>query len=143
MEQKEIDRIIATMPEPFKSVIQMDNFSIDYKTRECVDHTFLNKRGYDLIFGADCSYYVRGLSGINPSSYGDWGTIRDLGKNTEALGLFLEMYEKGLVELWRIRIYLPNEKGKKQQYEYTDKDGWSTYDINQKKWIKTEQPFLI
>lgn len=125
--------------EPFKTVfehIDENDASIDYKAVGD-DHAFLRKRGYELWMGSDCSYFVKGLSGLSASSYGDWGTyLHTLDKNNEALNIFLEMYEEGIIEPWRIRIYIDG-----QHYDYNDdSEKWSTHDRTTGKWVDCENP---
>lgn len=132
--------------EPFKTVIEKRNIydpNIDYKPAAnavCDDHTWLKKRGYTLNMGGDCSYYVfkdgHCIGGLNATSYGDWGSYFDsFDKSDEAFGLLMDMYEEGIIDFWRIRVYINH-----QCYDYNHEKGtWTTYD-DSRKWHECPSP---
>ena len=128
------------LKEPFKTVIEHiteNDANIDYRTKNAADHEFLRKKGYERWMGSDCSYNVNGLPGLSASSYGDWGSyFHTFDKDNEALNVFLEMYEEGIIMPWRIRIYIDG-----QCYDYDDNSGeWTTYDRTIEKWVVCENP---
>lgn len=138
MTQEETQKIIDTMPEPFRTVIQIPSFSIDYKVSEGAnDHAFFKKHGYEATMAQDCTYYIPGLGGISLSSYGNWGTLYDGSKKNESFELFLQMYEKKIIQLWRIRIYV-HRNGSVISYDYSTGCGWKMY--NGETWVSTDSP---
>ena len=77
--------------------------------------------------GGDCSYYAKGLNGFNLSSYGDWGTFFPSWANEESKKIFFDMYEKGIIKLWRITAYI-KANGDVLHFTYENGVGWRTYD---------------
>lgn len=75
--------------------------SIDFLTENASDHDYLEKNGYELVFNADSSYSVKELPGLSPSSYGNWGTLYKLFASKNAVDVFLDMVDKGIVKIWR------------------------------------------
>lgn len=141
MKKTEIKRIIDSMPEPFRTVIQMPRFSIDYKVPPgASDHKFFAEHGYESKMAADCTYYVPGLGGISLSSYGDWGTLYNDSKKNDSFELFLQMYELKIIELWRIRIYI-HRNDSVISYDYSTECGWKMY--NGERWVQAECPIKL
>lgn len=138
MTQEEIQKIIDTMPELFRTVIQMPSFSIDYKVPQgASDHAFFKEHGYESKMATDCTCYVPGLGGISLSSYGDWGTLYNDSKKNESFELFLQMYEQKIIQLWRIRIYI-HRNGVVLSYDYSTNHGWKMY--NDESWVSVDSP---
>lgn len=142
MNQKNIQEILNRFPEPFKSVAKLNSFSFDYKLNHGKDdHDFLKSQGYELFMGQDCSFYVRGLSNLNATSYGDWGTVYSNLFNEEKIQQycrsfyeFCRMYDEGIIKLWRINIYIDSI-----HYMYNDDTKiWKRYANN--KWEECENP---
>lgn len=133
----EIERIISTFPEPFRSTARLPRFSFDYRLNKGKDdHEYLRKRGYELSMGRDCAYYINGLANLNASSYGNWGTIwsdlftekETFGKYNKSFYEFCKMYEAGIVKLWRINFFRDGV-----EYIYCDDSDDET------KWRKSER----
>lgn len=129
------------LPYPFDYAFEHGH-SIDYKCYEGKDHRFVEKLGFISKMNSDCSYSAPGLNGLSLSSYGDWGTLHTQWADATSQKAFLDMYEQGLIKLWRIRAYLPNEKGEVQCYDYEEGNGWKTYDKEAEKWSQCEDPFM-
>jgi len=137
-----VEQIINTFPEPFKSALGVVGFSFDFKLNEGKsDHEYLEKQGYEIYMGGDCSYYIKGLKNLSPTSYGDWGSIySDLFKEETKDGfyksfyVFCKMYEEGIVKLWRIGFYLNSVR-----YQYDDDTKiWEKYEDG--KWTIIKNP---
>ena len=142
MEQKNIQEIINRFPEPFKSATKLNSFSFDYKLNPGKDdHDFLKSQGYELFMGGDSAFYVRGLSNLNATSYGDWGTVYSDNFDEETIQgycksfyEFCRMYDEGIIRLLRITIYIDSI-----HYTYNDNiKSWQRY-VN-KTWEECENP---
>lgn len=132
--------------EPFKTALEKRGIyepNIDYKVgHDCPDHAWLKKCGYALKTGEDCSNYVydketgKFVGGLNASSYGDWGSyFYTFDKDGTAYRLFMQMYEEGVIDFWRIRVYIDG-----QVYDYdADSGKWETYTV-ETKWRTCECP---
>jgi len=138
-----MEEIISKFPEPFRSVVCSGyNFSIDY--RSDADHKYLKEHGYTIHMGGDCSNYVEELKYLNATSYGNWGTLYsgngeydDTENYMKCLDVFCDMVKKGIVRLWRIRMYID-----KVAYNYDgDTKRWTKYDSEKKEWVECENPF--
>ena len=115
--------------------------SIDYKCSGGKDHRFVEKLGYKPEMISDCTYHAPGLNGFSLSSYGDWGTFFGKWADGTSRKIFLDMYEQGLIELWKITAYIHDENGEVQWYSYTEGHGWIMFSEKKKEWINTEDPF--
>lgn len=138
---KTIKEIIDTFPEPFRTATKLERINFDYKLNPAKnDHEYLKRLGYEPFMGRDCSYYIKELINLNPTSYGDWGSVY---KNSEediidgvnkSFYMFCKMYEDGIVKLWRISLYMNGIN-----YTYDDEDGyWLKYEDND--WRKCNNP---
>ena len=124
--------------EPFRTVLEQRKKyepSIDFKVKDGADHLWLKRHGYSMNMGGDCSYYEYDKegnlkSGLNASSYGDWGEYHcTFDKNDECYGILMQMFEEDIIELWRIRVYIDH-----QVYDYdSETDVWMTY-TDEEKW---------
>lgn len=124
--------------EPFRTVLEQRKKygpSIDYKAKNGEDHVWLKRHGYSTRMGGDCSCYVydkegKMKCGLTASSYGDWGEyFYTFDKNDECYDILMRMYEEGIIELWRIRVYIDG-----QAYDYNgETDAWTTY-TDEEKW---------
>ena len=114
-----------TLPEPFATAFEK-GASIDYmvepKYDKGTDHEYVRKLGYEPKMRADCSCFADGLTCFNLSSYGDWGTFFTEWANDKEKDMFLDMYEKGIIKLWRIREYIG-----RYSYNYSVGDHWTRY----------------
>jgi len=137
-----MEEIISKFPEPFRSVVRSGYaFSIDYRSDS--DHEYLNKHGYTIHMGSDCSNYVVGLGFLNATSYGNWGTLYSGNGNCgevkeyrKALEVFCNMFDERVITLWRIRMYID-----KVGYDYDDDTKrWTKYDSERKEWVECENP---
>lgn len=118
-----------SLPYPYSEALERGN-SIDYKVgnwSEESDHDYVIKLGYTPEMGSDCCYSANGLNGFNLSSYGDWGTFFPSWADEESRKIFFDMYEKGIIKLWRITAYL-NVNGSVWSFSYENGTGWRTYD---------------
>ena len=136
------------LPYPFNRAFE-DRNSIDYKvtpgSKQGTDHEYVRKLGYEPEMYGDCTYGAKDLPGFSLSSYGDWGTFYVDWATDKGKEMFLDMYEKGIIKLWRIRKYvskiLPISKEKIVFcFDYTEDGGWKKY--NGEKWIdNAEDPY--
>lgn len=137
---EETKQVVLTFPEPFKSAALSLDFNFDYKIKEGSpynDHYLLKEWGYKIVTGGDCACYIEGENcWLNPTSWGDWGSVflNEKDENTKAIDLFCKMYKTGIIKLWRIRKYIDGKC-----YDYDDaKKEWQTYDGE--KWVKCDNP---
>lgn len=128
------------LPYPFNYAFEHGH-SIDYRCFEGKDHRFVEKLGYVSKMNSDCSYSAPGLNGFSLSSYGDWGTFYPSWADETSRKIFLDMYEQGLIKLWRITAYIPQENGETQSYNYEEGRGWTTYNKELQSWLFCEDPF--
>ena len=128
------------LPYPFDYAFEHGH-SIDYKCDGGKDHRFVENMGYKPNMNSDCTYSAPGLAAFSLSSYGDWGTFYSSLANDGDCKIFLDMYEQGIIKLWRIRAYLHNEKGEVQTYDYEEGCGWQTYNKGANEWQQCEDPF--
>lgn len=133
------------LPYPFNVAFD-EGHSIDYKCAGGEDHRYVGKLGYESEMASDCTYFARGLNGLSLSSYGDWGTLHGSFSDEKSNQIFLEMYEMGIIKLWRITAYirqfLPHINGWiVDSYEYEEGRGWRTYSEAEGKWVECEDPF--
>ena len=84
---------------------------------------------------SDCSYSAPGLKGFSLSSYGDWGTFFSNWADEESFGYFIDMYEQGIIKLWRARVYING-----QTHDYEVGAGWQTYDKELGAWVNCPNP---
>ena len=124
------------LPEPFRTAFERGD-SIDYKSNGFPnDHAYVRKFGYEPEMGSDCSYSAKGLNGFSLSSYGDWGTAYVDWMDDTSKGIFLDMYDKGIIKLWRITVYKDGSS-----YDYEEGIGWKGYVKAEHKWIPCESPY--
>ena len=124
------------LPYPFNRAFKTRS-SIDYKSKK--DHAYVEKLGFEPVMHSDCSYSAPGLKGFSLSSYGDWGTFYTDDADDQGREIFLDMYEKGIIKLWRIRIYV-TDNGEVYTYDYEDGHGWNMH--NGETWVKADDPFV-
>lgn len=139
------EEIIYTFPEPFRTAAKQARFSFDYTLKEGMnDHEWLKGHGYEAHMANDCSFYVKNLPNLSPTSYGDWGTIfvglfDDEVKDgyEKSFSVFCQMYDEGVVLLWRITIYID-----KIHYVYNEHNKtWAKYE--NKSWRNCKNPLSI
>lgn len=130
---------MKNLPYPFDYAFEHEH-SIDYKCQDGKDHAFVRGFGYESKMNSDCSCSAPGLAGFSLSSYGDWGTFFGWADGNSRK-IFLDMYERGIIKLWRIRAYLNDEKGEVQTYDYEEGYGWRTVSKETHKWSQCEDPF--
>lgn len=99
------------------------------------DHSYVRKLGYVSEMASDCGYYAKGLKGFRLSSYGDWGTFYAGEAGEKEKEMFLDMFEKGIIHLWRIRAYY----GQGKMFDYAD-GKWKTC-TSSAKWIECQDPY--
>ena len=117
------------LPYPYNEAFERGN-SIDYKVggwSEEDDHKYVRKLGYEAEMLSDCSYHAKGLSGFSLSSYGDWGTFYPDWAKEKEKEMFLDMFGKDIIRLWRITAYL-KVNGEVQTFSYENGRGWRTND---------------
>lgn len=118
-----------SLPYPYSEALKRDN-SIDYRVggwSEESDHDYVRKLGYTPEMGGDCSYFAKGLNGFSLSSYGDWGTFYPDWANEKEKEMFLDMFSKDIIRLWRITAYI-KANGDVLHFTYENGVGWRTYD---------------
>ena len=118
-----------SLPYPYSEAVKRGN-SIDYRVggwSEESDHDYVIKLGYTPEMRSDCTYSARGLDGFSLSSYGDWGTYYPSGTSKKSEKIFFDMYEKGIIKLWRITAYI-KVNGSMQAFSYENGSGWRTND---------------
>lgn len=147
----ENDKIIKTLPEPYRSAFKAKNslkyqsLSIDFRVNRKKDsspddHIWLEERGYEIEGSSDSYYFIKGLYGFNPSSYG-WGTF-NLNSSNKTLDLFCQMYKEGIIKPFRIGFYMKNkEYDCSEEYHYED-GRWRKYDVS-KGWIDCFNPLFL
>lgn len=130
------------LPYPFNAAFE-GGHSIDYRCKNSKDHAYVMEHGFKPKMSSDCAYYAEGLSGFSLSSYGDWGTFFTNWAEDNDKEMFLDMVEKGIIELWRIRAYIRKEgQSNPDTYDYDKDDGkWITYDREKGKWVNCPDPF--
>lgn len=133
------------LPYPFSKAFE-EGHSIDYK---CAggDHRYVKELGYEPEMASDCTYYAKGLGGFSLSSYGDWGTFYPKWAGDNEKEMFLDMFDKGIIKLWRITAYikefLPYTKDwLVYSYSYEEGYGWKTYNEGEGKWVECADPFV-
>ena len=108
----------------------VSGLQFDYKLNDGqYDHQYLEKHGYHCLIGSDCSCYVKGFGNLNPTSYGNWGSLftfpeEEVDGYSKSFHVFCGMYEEGVIRMWRIGFYIDS-------IEYV-------YDDDQKAWKKRE-----
>ncbi len=122
---------------PFSKAFEV-GASIDYKSTK--DHQYVKERGYEPEMGSDCSYSAKGLKGFSLSSYGDWGTFYTDWAGENEKEMFLDMVSKGIITLWRIRIYVKDGKETICHDYDDDEKRWICY--NGEAWVECEDPFV-
>lgn len=123
------------LPYPFNKAIEHGD-SIDYRVGAWSienDHSYVRKLGYVSEMASDCSYYAKGLKGFRLSNYGDWGTFYADDAGEKEKEMFLDMFEKDIIHLLRIRAY--------RQGQVFDYDGskWMTH--SSQGWIECGDPY--
>jgi hypothetical protein len=121
------------LPYPFNVAFDRGD-SIDYRTNGG-DHDYVRNLGYEPEMLSDCSYHAKGLNGFSLSSYGDWGTFHTNWAGEKEKEMFLDMFEKGIIKLWRIRAYV---NGVMTDYDGND---WSHYDKEMNGWVSCKDPY--
>lgn len=127
---------------PFDKAFERGD-SIDYRVggwSDTNDHEYVRKLGYEPEMASDCSYFARGLAGFSLSSYGDWGTFHTSSSKDKEKEMFLDMVEKDIIRLWRIRAYI-KKRGKMKTYDYVNGEGWSTFDEETNSWVSSWDPY--
>ena len=124
---------IQRLPDPWNRVMECGG-SIDYRCKGG-DHKYVEKHGYTSQMNSDCSYSAPGLKGFSLSSYGDWGTFFSNWADEESFGYFIDMYEQGIIKLWRARVYING-----QTHDYEVGAGWQTYDKELGAWVNCPNP---
>ena len=117
------------LPYPFNKALEHGD-SIHYKVGDWStekDHNYVVKLGYKPEMVSDCTYFTKGLSGLSLSSYGNWGSIHMCFSDEKSVEVFLDMFEKGIIRLWRISAYFIVD-GKAQEFLYVNGTGWTRYD---------------
>ena len=118
-----------SLPYPYNEAFERGN-SIDYRvggwSKES-DHDYVRKLGYTPEMGGDCTYYAKGLGGFSLSSYGDWGTFYPDWAKEKEKEMFLDMFGKDIIRLWRITAYI-KANGDVLHFTYENGIGWRTYD---------------
>ena len=130
------------LPYPFNVAFDRGD-TIDYKVggwSDMNDHEYVEKLGYHPEMVSDCSYFARGLSGFSLSSYGDWGSFHTSSSGKKEKAMFLDMFEKNITHLWRIRAYI-KENEEVHAYDYSTEKGWCTYDKSKERWVCCEDPY--
>lgn len=130
------------LPYPFNKAFERGD-NIDYEVgrwSDTNDHEYVEKLGYHPEMAGDCTYYAKGLSGFSLSSYGDWGSFYPSHAGDNEKEMFLDMFDKDIIRLWRIRAYI-KENGETNTYDYVEGDGWGTYDKDEGKWVDCEDPY--
>ena len=146
-----IEKIIESFPEPFKTVIKRGyEINFDYHLHEGKnDHKWLEDHGYEMKMCQDCSFFVFGLPNLSATSYGDWGSIHDdmgeyskeerINGYNKSFNIFCQMYEEGIVKLWRIWLWIGN-------FWYTYDHEHKIWQVNKNdgthKWYNCENPFI-
>ena len=118
------------LPYPYSEALKRKN-SIGYKVSKRSkenDHEYVRKLGYTPEMGGDCSYSAIGLDGLNLSSSGVWGAYYPSFANKESTDVFLDMYERGIIELWDITAYIDDVNGFVNSFSYEKGKGWKKYD---------------
>ena len=124
------------LPELFRTAFERGD-SIDYKSNSCPnDHSYIQSLGYKPEMHSDCSFSAKGLKGISLSSYGDWGTAFANWMDAASKKIFLDMYDKKIIELWRITVYKDGAS-----YKYEVGEGWIKYSDEVRKWIRCDSPY--
>lgn len=133
------------LPYPFNAAFEK-GYSIDYKCSG-EDHRYIEKLGYKSEMASDCSYNAKGLDGLSLSSYGDWGTLHTSFADDTCKKIFLDMYDKGIIKLWRISAYIKeyipgtdNTDWNVLSYYYEDGKGWKMYEKERREWVKCDDP---
>ena len=127
-----------SLPYPFNIAFDRGD-SIDYHRSgwpKESDHDDVKDLGYEPEMLSDCSYHAEGLNGFSLSSYGDWGTFHTNWASEKEKEMFLDMFEKGIIKLWRIRAYL---NGVTTDYDGND---WSHYDKEIRRWVSCKDPYI-
>ena len=127
------EEVIKRLPEPWNKVVESEG-SIDYQCKGG-DHKYVEERGYVSQMNSDCTYSAPGLRGFSLSSYGDWGTFFPSWADDESYGYFIDMYEKGIIKLWRARVYIDCKS-----YDYEVGVGWNTYNKDLGIWTDCPNP---
>ena len=143
MRTKLTNRKMKTNNLPYPYNVAFENgHSIDYKVggwSDTNDHEYVEKLGYKVEMGSDCSCFARGLGGLSLSSYGDWGTLHTSFSEEKVKEMFLDMVEKDIIRLWRITAYI--KRGEDVvSYSYENGRGWSKYDKDYG-WIDCGDPY--
>lgn len=118
------------LPFPFNKAFEK-GANIDYKSTGR-DHKYVKEHGYEPVMASDCSYYASGLKGFSLSSYGDWGTFYVHNASDKEKQMFLDMVDKHIITLWRIRVYVDGVS-----YNY-ENDEWKKYENSE--WKETDCP---
>ena len=127
------------LPYPFSKAFERGD-SIDYIAKDGADYRYVERLGYnDTKMMPDCTPITKGIHGLTLSSYGDWGTLHTSSAEDNAKEVFLGMFDKSVIRLWRITAYMKNEDGTLFRYYYEIGKGWKTYDGE--KWIACEDPY--
>ena len=123
-----------SLPYPFNAAFDRGD-TIDYNTNGS-DHDYVRNLGYEPEMLSDCSYQAKGLNGFSLSSYGDWGTFYTKLASEKEKEMFLDMFEKGIIKLWRIRAYV---NGVMTNYNENE---WSHYDKEIGGWVGCKDPYM-
>lgn len=127
---------------PFSKAFERED-SIDYRVggwSKMSDHGYVEKLGYHVEMGSDCSCFARGLGGLSLSSYGDWGTLHTSSAENKVKEMFLDMVEKDIVRPWRITAYIKMD-GEVESYSYENGVGWRTLIKDMHEWVDCSDPY--
>ena len=120
------------LPYPFNIAFDRGD-SIDYYTNGG-DHDYVKDLGYEPEMLSDCSYHAKGLNGFSLSSYGEGVFYPDWAGEKEK-EMFLDMFEKRVIKLWRIRAYVNGAMA------YYCENEWSHYDKEMNRWVDCKDPY--
>lgn len=100
--QKALDernKIFAKFSDCYKkaSVIYFRAASIDGNP---TDHQWLTDNGYEIISHSDCTYAVKGLPGLHPTTYGNRGELYRRSATEETERVFIRMFDAGVIKIF-------------------------------------------
>ena len=127
------------LPEPFNTALKR-KATIDY-TVQCEsdgvpDHNYVRSLGYRIVSNSDTTSEAVGLIGITLSGYGNWGTLFPVLSNDDSIKVFIDMYKKGIIQLWRIRDFVDGKN-----YNYSVGDRWTVFDTDTRKHVECDCPY--
>ena len=127
------------LPEPFNTALKR-KATIDYivqcESDGVPDHNYVRDLGYKVVSKSDCTYEAAGLEGLTLSGYGNWGSLFPMFSDDESVKAFIDMYKKGIIQLWRIRDYVDGKR-----YNYSIGDRWTVFDTDTRKYVECNCPY--